>query len=263
MRFSQRTMPADRSWRMARQPRLILPGVAVHVIQRGNNRGSCFKQDNDYLMYLASLRQLSVKFQCDVHAYCLMTNHVHLLLSPNLADGCTALMKALGQRYVQYFNARHGRTGTLWEGRFRSCLTESAGYVLACYRYIELNPVRANMVAHPSAYPWSSYAVNAGIRADPLLIPHTEFLALSADAAECHRLYRRLVDDGIEPSLLQAIRDASNGGYPLASEVFKSGLASSSRRLVRGRAGRRKSGSDPDSSQLGSDPDLFSEGGVS
>jgi putative transposase len=248
---------------MARQRRLILPGVAVHIVQRGNNRASCFKQESDYLLYLANLRQLSLKFQCDVHAYCLMTNHVHLLLTPNFPGACTALMKALGQRYVQYFNATHGRTGTLWEGRFRSCLTQSAGYVLACYRYIELNPVRAKMVGHPSAYPWSSYAVNAGIRTDALLIPHTEFLALSADAAECHRVYRRLVDDGIEPSLLHAIRDATNGGYPLASEVFKSSLATAGRKLVRGRAGRRKSGSDPDFSQLGSDPDLFSEGGAS
>jgi len=248
---------------MARQRRLILPGVAVHIVQRGNNRASCFKQESDYLLYLANLRQLSLKFQCDVHAYCLMTNHVHLLLTPNFPGACTALMKALGQRYVQYFNATHGRTGTLWEGRFRSCLTQSAGYVLACYRYIELNPVRAKMVGHPSAYPWSSYAVNAGIRTDALLIPHTEFLALSADAAECHRVYRRLVDDGIEPSLLHAIRDATNGGYPLASEVFKSSLATAGRKLVRGRAGRRKSGSDPDFSQLGSDPDLLSEGGAS
>ncbi|HWJ00384.1 MAG TPA: transposase [Burkholderiales bacterium] len=237
--------------------------MAVHIVQRGNNRASCFKQESDYLLYLANLRQLSLKFQCDVHAYCLMTNHVHLLLTPNFPGACTALMKALGQRYVQYFNATHGRTGTLWEGRFRSCLTQSAGYVLACYRYIELNPVRAKMVGHPSAYPWSSYAVNAGIRTDALLIPHTEFLALSADAAECHRVYRRLVDDGIEPSLLHAIRDATNGGYPLASEVFKSSLATAGRKLVRGRAGRRKSGSDPDFSQLGSDPDLFSEGGAS
>ena len=252
-----------RSWHMARQRRLILPGVAVHIVQRGNNRISCFKQESDYLMYLTNLRQLSVKFQCDVHAYCLMTNHVHLLLSPNFAGGCTALMKALGQRYAQYFNAQHGRTGTLWEGRFRSCLTESAGYVIACYRYIELNPVRARMVDHPSAYPWSSYAVNAGIRTDPLLSPHAEFLALSADAAECHRTYRKLVDEGIEPSFLQAIRDATNGGYPLASDVFKLGLATNGRKLVRGRAGRRKSGSDPDSSQLGSDPDLFSAGGAS
>jgi putative transposase len=248
---------------MARQRRLILPGVAVHVIQRGNNRGSCFKQDSDYLMYLANLRQLSIKFDCAVHAYCLMTNHVHLLLSPESTGGCTALMKELGQRYVQYFNGRYDRTGTLWEGRFRSCLTQSAAYVLACYRYIESNPVRAGMVEHPSAYLWSSYAVNAGMRTDPLLVPHAEFLALSADAAECHRAYRTLVDDGVELSVLRSIRDATNGGYPLASETFKAGLTALGRKLVPGRAGRRKSGSDPDSSQLGSDPDLFSGGAAS
>jgi putative transposase len=248
---------------MARQRRLILPGVAVHIIQRGNNRGSCFKQDADYLTYLANLRQLTAKYECGVHAYCLMTNHVHLLLTPNQADGCTALMKDLGQRYVQYFNGRHARTGTLWEGRFRSCIAESAAYVLACYRYIELNPVRAGMVEHPSAYLWSSYAVNAGMRTDPLLTPHPEFLALSNDAAACHRAYRELVDDGVEPSLLHAIREATNGGYPLASNAFKSTVALAGRKLVRGRAGRRKSGSDPDLNQLGSDPDLFSGGAAS
>lgn len=248
---------------MARQRRLVLPGVAVHVIQRGNNRGACFRQDSDYLMYLANLRQLSAKFECDVHAYCLMTNHVHLLLTPSNVGGCTAMMKALGQRYVQYFNGRHERTGTLWEGRFRSCVAQSAQYVLACYRYIELNPVRARMVDHPSAYLWSSYPVNAGMRTDPLLKPHVEFLALSADAAECHRTYRRLVDDGLEVPLLKAIREATSGGYPLATEAFKAGLTVPiGRKLDRGRAGR-KSGSDPDSFQLGSDPDLFSGGGAS
>src|SRR5258706_826975 len=133
---------------MPRQPRLILPGVALHIIQRGNNRGACFVDESDYRLYLLHLRELAFKLECRVHAYCLMTNHVHLLLTPVSSDACVALMRDLGQRYVQYFNRRHHRTGTLWEGRFRSCVAESASYALACYRYIELNPVRASMVDH-------------------------------------------------------------------------------------------------------------------
>jgi putative transposase len=206
---------------MPRPSRLILPGVAVHVVQRGNNRVPCFRHDNDYLMYLAHLRRLSEKHDCALHAYCLMTNHVHLLLTPQTAGACTGLMRDLGQRYVQYFNDRHERTGTLWEGRFRSCIAESALYVLGCYRYIELNPVRAGMVDHPTGYLWSSYAVNCGLRSDPLVSYHPEYLALAIDAESRHSAYRALFDQRLEPGLQKAIRDATNGGYPLASDAFK------------------------------------------
>jgi putative transposase len=206
---------------MPRPSRLILPGVAVHVIQRGNNRVACFRQDNDYLMYLAHLRQLSEKYDCAVHAYCLMTNHVHLLMTPGAAGACTGLMRDLGQRYVQYFNRRHERTGTLWEGRFRSCIAESAQYVLGCYRYIELNAVRAGMVDHPTGYLWSSYAVNSGMRADPLISPHAEFMALASEPDSRHAAYRGLFEQRLEPGLQRAIRDATNAGYPLASDAFK------------------------------------------
>ena len=206
---------------MPRPLRLILPGVAVHVIQRGNNRVACFSQDNDYLMYLAHLRQLSEKHECAVHAYCLMTNHVHLLLTPQTADACTGLMRDLGQRYVQYFNRNHERTGTLWEGRFRSCIVQSALYVLGCYRYIELNPVRAGMADHPTGYLWSSYAVNSGMRSDPLVTCHPEYLALASDGEPRYRAYRGLFEQRLEPGLQRAIRDATNGGYPLASDAFK------------------------------------------
>jgi putative transposase len=198
-----------------------VPGVAVHVIQRGNNRVACFGHDNDYLMYLAHLRQLSEKYECSVHAYCLMTNHVHLLITPQAADACPGLMRDLGQRYVQYFNRRYERSGTLWEGRFKSCIAQSALYILGCYRYIELNPVRASMVDHPSGYLWSSYAVNSGMRSDPLITPHSEFMALSAVPESRHCAYRALVDQRLEPGLQKAIRDATNGGYPLATDAFK------------------------------------------
>ena len=206
---------------MARRLRYILPGVALHIVQRGVNRAACFHGDADYLVYLSHLRQLSIKHDCAVHAYCLMTNHVHLLLSPGKPDSCTGLMRELGRRYVPYFNRRHERTGTLWEGRFRSCIVESARYVLACYRYIERNPVRAGMVCQPVAYPWSSYAANSGARHDSSLLPHAEFEALSGNPDKRAAEYRALFADQMDEPSLQAIRDATNSGYPLVSEAFK------------------------------------------
>ena len=225
---------------MPRLSRLILPGVAVHIIQRGNNRVACFRQDSDYLMYLAHLRQLAEKYDCLVHAYCLMTNHVHLLVTPSTPGACTALMRDLGQRYVQYFNRRHQRTGTLWEGRFRSCVVESTRYVLGCYRYIESNPVRAGMVDHPVGYLWSSYAVNSGMRVDPLLSPHVEFAALGTDSERRHGAYRALLEHHLDSSMLHAIREATSGDYPLGSDAFKaSAIAPLGRRTERSKAGRR------------------------
>jgi putative transposase len=202
----------------------MAPGVAAHIVQRGHNRAACFRGDGDYLLYLLHLRELSEKHGCQVHAYCLMTNHVHILLTPATSDACTLLMRDLGQRYVQHFNRRYGRTGTLWEGRYRSFLAETARYVLACYRYIELNPVDAGMVSDPASYPWSSYGANTGTRADPLIEAHSEFLALGSDAARRHASHARLVASGIEPSLLRQIREAEDTGYPLASEGFKADL---------------------------------------
>ena len=222
--------------------RLVFPGVALHVIQRGVDRTACFRGESDYLVYLSNLRHLAAKHGCGVHAYCLMTNHVHLLLTPTNADSCTTLMRDLGQRYVPYFNSRYGRTGTLWEGRFRSCIAESARYVLACYRYIELNPVRAGMVKQPAAYFWSSHAINTGSRSDSFLSLHPEFAALAADSSTRHRAYRELFQEEIDQPLLCAIRDATNTGYPLASDAFKGGvLAGLGWKTTRGKPGPRSS----------------------
>jgi putative transposase len=224
---------------MPRQARLILPGIAVHIIQRGNNKGACFRTTTDYQLYLLHLRELSAKLGCAIHAYCLMTNHVHLLLTPPSADACIALMRNLGQRYVQYFNKRHDRTGTLWEGRFRSCVTESARYVLACYRYIEVNPVRAGMVAAPGEYGWSSFGINTGQRAGTLLSPHIEFMALGIEESARFAAYKKLFDEEVAPSVLRVIRDATNGGYPLGSESFKASIeGTTQRRLEPGKPGR-------------------------
>ena len=248
---------------MPRQPRLIVPEIAVHVVQRGNDRQDCFRQDSDYMLYLLHLRELTAKLGCAVHAYCLMTNHVHLLLTPAQPDSCAALMRDLGQRYVQYFNRRYGRTGTLWEGRFRSCLVDSASYVLACHRYIELNPVRAGLAPHPAQYAWSSYKPNAGVGDDSLLSPHPEYLAL-ADTAERRRAsYAGLFAEALDPRLVDSIRDATSSGLPLVTEILRRSLAARlGRKLERGRPGPRpKSGSEPDcpgnsSLALGSLPPL-------
>ena len=205
---------------MARPPRLILPEVAVHVRQRGVNGVACFRAEADYLFYLSWLRRLSAQHGCAVHAYCLMTNHVHLLLTPRAANSCSELMRDLGRRYVPYFNWRHERTGTLWEGRFRASIAESAHYVLACYRYIELNPVRASMVNHPAEYRWSSYSVNSGTRSDTLVSAHPEFVALATDEDRRRASYRELFAGAMEEPLLEARRDAITGCYPLASQAF-------------------------------------------
>ena len=224
---------------MPRQPRLLLPGVALHLIQRGNNRQECFFRESDYLLYLLHLRELAHRHDCQMHAYCLMPNHVHLLMTPAAPDAQSALMRNLGQRYVQYVNRKYGRSGTLWEGRYRCCVVESARYVLACYRYIELNPVRAGLVSHPGEFAWCSYRANALGADDRLTVPHSEYLALGSDDASRRRIYLSLFDEALQPSLIQSIREATSGGYPLGSEAFiASGSLPSGRKLVRGKAGR-------------------------
>ena len=209
---------------MPRGPRLIVPDVAVHIVQRGHDRRDCFRHDTDYLVYLSNLRELVAKTQCAVHAYCLMTNHVHLLVTPSSEDGCARLMRNLGQRSVQYFNRRYERSGTLWEGRFKSCLVDTAEYVIACYRYVERNPVRASMVASPSAYPWSSYNGNAGRALNQLLKPHAEYVALAIEDAARNRAYEDLLAADDDPGFLAAIRDATNGGFALVGDRLKAAL---------------------------------------
>ena len=233
---------------MPRLLRLILPGTAVHIVQRGNNRAACFRQDADYLVYLSHLRELSRKYECALHAYCLMTNHVHLLMTPDTADGCTGLMRDLGQRYVQYFNRRYERSGTLWEGRFRSCIVESARYVLACYRYVESNPVRAGMVSHPGSYPWSSHGANTGAHADPHLEAHPEFLALAAEEKQRFASYRDLFEVEVDGAFLQVLRDCTNAGLPIASDAFTgSVLKPLGWKLAPGKPGpRQKQDSEPE-----------------
>lgn len=232
---------------MPRQPRLVLPEVSLHVVQRGNNRNDCFVDERDYLCYLSCLRDVTAKHGVAVHAYCLMTNHVHLLVTPGDAEGCHKMMRDLGQRYVQYYNKRHRRSGTLWEGRFRSCVVESARYVLACYRYIELNPCRAKLVQHPAAYQWSSHRVNIGQAADILISPHTEFTALGNDQSRQQSAYEILVGEVLDGSSLAEIRDATYGNLPLASQSFRARMLAAGHKIEHGKPGpRKKSLADPE-----------------
>jgi putative transposase len=225
---------------MSRPERLVIAGVAMHVRQRGVNRADCFREETDRLVYLSCLRDLLATTGCALHAYCLMTNHVHLLLTPRDDVGCATLMRDLGRRYVPYFNRRHGRTGTLWEGRFRSCLVDSARYVLGCYRYIELNAVEAGMVASPNAYRWSSYAGNAGLAEDNLLTPHIEYEAL-ASAPEARRCaYRGLFNSPNDAELVKALRDATFGGYALVGDQLKSRLVATGGRVEREKPGPKR-----------------------
>jgi putative transposase len=197
---------------MPRVARSVLPGLPLHVVQRGINRQQCFFAETDYVAYLRLLADLAAQFGCQVHAYCLMTNHVHLLLTPEAADSCAQLMKNLGQRYVQMVNRRSGRSGTLWEGRFKSCIVRSESYVLACYRYIELNPVRAGIVGAPGRYRWSSHWVNAEGGMGGAITPHPAYDALGLSAEQRIVSYRKLCDEALPVAIVEELRKATKLG---------------------------------------------------
>jgi putative transposase len=210
---------------MARLQRLTLSGQPHHVIQRGNNREPVFFADEDYRFYLALLREHADLFQCQIHAYVLMTNHVHLLVTPNSESGLSRLMQFVGRRYVRYINKTYQRTGTLWEGRFKSSLIESEGYLLTCMRYIELNPVRAKMVRKPGKYAWSSYRVNVDGDYSGLVIPHKIYRALAVTPAQQRHAYGKLFEDAIPQDDLDLLRQSIKGGWAVGSNKFKNKIA--------------------------------------
>ncbi len=224
---------------MPRRPRLKLANVPLHIIQRGNNRSACFFADDDYQFYLDHLKQACKKHNALLHAYVLMTNHAHLLLTPKTGEGASQIMKQLGQRYVQYINRTYRRNGTLWEGRFRSCLVGEEDYFLGCHRYIEFNSVRAKMVNYPADYLWSSYRHNGQGQSNPLITPHNLYQRLEARPHERQQAYRELFRHQIEEGLIDQIRKASNGGYVLGTERFQQQIAKTvGQRTWRGKAGR-------------------------
>ena len=224
---------------MPRKPRFNLPGIPQHVVQRGNNRSPCFFEEQDYRQYLDDLEISVENYQCRVHAYVLMTNHVHLLVSPCDRYAIAQMMQALGRRYVYYVNHRYKRTGTLWEGRYRSSLVDSEAYLLACMRYIELNPVRAGMVEHPSEYRWSSFRANAHGETNELLDPHPVYLAMDQDDQLRQQAYRELFLSQMEAGLIDEIRDTLNHELVLGRSRFKDLIEQETGRQARlGKPGR-------------------------
>jgi putative transposase len=243
-RWQEAVMPCQR--------RLDLPGVPQHVIQRGNNRQSCFLRDQDYRCYLSQLGDAALAQGCRIHAYVLMTNHVHLLMTPEASGAVARTMQYLGRRYVGYFNATYRRSGTLWEGRYKSCLVDSERYLLTCYRYIELNPVRAAMVADPSDYPWSSYRANGQGVADRLVYPHDEYAQLGTTVDDRCAAYRALFLEAIGEDRMSEIRAYVQQQRALGTSWFQGAIEAGLQRVatVRPRGWppgrRRNTASDPE-----------------
>lgn len=224
---------------MARLPRLTVPGYVHHMIQRGNNRQAIFAEDADYEALLSMLDENARKFAVDLHGYVLMTNHFHLLATPSTPEGLPLLMQAVGRRYVRYFNQRQGRTGTLWEGRYRSTLIEAERHLLACMVYMDLNPVRAGIALAAADYPWSSHRHYVGLRADKLLAPHPLYWSLGNTPFSREAAYAELVRAGIPTPQQQALTDSALRGWALGAPSYVEELQKrTARRLVKGKAGR-------------------------
>jgi putative transposase len=224
---------------MARLTRLCPVDIPQHIIQRGNNRQVCFNSREDLSAYAYWLKEFAAKYHVEIHAWVFMTNHVHLLVTPRSPSAVSNLMQSLGRQYVQYFNKIYQRSGTLWEGRFKSCIVQTSDYLLQCYRYIELNPVRAGIVTNPSEYTWSSYRANAFGKASLLITPHNEYLQLGITPEERQMHYRELFRFHLEPNEVDNIRKSVNKGLALGSDTFKEEVeANLNRRVTPLKAGR-------------------------
>ena len=226
---------------MPRRARIKLAGITRLLIHRGNNGARCFLVDDDYRYYLHTLSKGAQRYECAIHAYVLMPNHVHMLLTPQTEDGPSRMMRYLGSRYVKYFNNVRQRTGTLWEGRYKSSLIDTESYLLTSYRFIELNPVRWGMVDSPGKYTWSSYAAHALGEKDSMLREHRIFLALGDKEETRQAAYRNLFRDEIDSGTLQSIRESIHCGNALGRERFKDEIEGALGRRVRpGERGRPK-----------------------
>ena len=224
---------------MARLSRLTLAGYPHHIIQRGNNRQPIFLSAADYQMMLALLDENAKKFGVTLHAYVLMSNHFHLLATPATAEGLPQMMQAVGRRYVRYFNDSQGRSGTLWEGRYRSTLIDADAYLLACMAYFDLNPVRDGSVSQARDYPWSSHGHYVGLRADRLLTPHPLLWALGNTPFAREAAYAARVEAGITPAQQQALTESALSGWALGGEKFVAVLQKrTDRRVQKNQAGR-------------------------
>ncbi len=217
---------------MARLPRLSVPGYPHHVIQRGNNRQPIFSTPTDYQLLLDLLDENAKKFDVAVHAYVLMSNHFHLLVTPETQDGLPQVMQAVGRRYVRYFNTTQGRTGTLWEGRYKSTLLQTDRYLMACMAYIDLNPVRAGLVAQARDYPWSSHGHYIGQKVDRLITPHALYWGMGNTPFAREAVYAELVNAGVSIDQQQALTKATLSGWALGEADFVNDLQKKTERRV-------------------------------
>ncbi|WP_455231330.1 transposase [Geopseudomonas aromaticivorans] len=204
--------------------RMYLPGLPAHVVQRGSNRSACFFLDDDYRFYLAVLGEAVRLYWVALHAYVLMTNQVHLLMMPVHTDGVSWVMQHVGRMYVLYINRTYRRSATLWEGRHKASLVNAAEYQLTCYRYIELNLVRAGMVEVPDDYPWSSYRRHGWGETNPLVTDHPLYLALGKDGVIRQQTYRQLFTGHLELVSLQVMRESLAHNYPLGNDRFRESI---------------------------------------
>ena len=224
---------------MARLPRLTLPGYPHHLIQRGNNRQAIFVSKTDYQTLLDLLVENADKFDVAIHAYVLMSNHFHLLVTPQTADGVPQMMQAVGRRYVLCFNNAQKRSGTLWEGRYKSTLIQSERYLLACMSYIDLNPVRAGLVAQAGDYPWSSYGHYTGQRTDKFITPHALLWQLGNTPFAREAAYAELVRSGVSAAQQKALTDSALRGWALGEPDFVADLQKRTQsRVAKSSAGR-------------------------
>ncbi|MEY4978345.1 MAG: hypothetical protein RLZZ352_615 [Pseudomonadota bacterium] len=224
---------------MARLPRLTVPGYAHHVIQRGNNRQPIVRDDADREVLLNLVMENAQKYRVALHAYVLMDNHFHLLLTPETEDGVPQMMQALGRRYVRYFNDTHQRSGTLWEGRYKSTLVQTEAYLLACMAYIDLNPVRAGLVAQAADYRWSSHRHYVGSVQDRRLSPHALYWGLGNTPFAREAAYAEWVRNGLAAPQTARITDTALRGWALGDAGFVQNLQSQTpRRVTQARPGR-------------------------
>ena len=237
---------------MARLPRYVLPGQPQHVIQRGNNRAVIFFAEEDYFFYRECLQEACNKHGCAVHAYVLMTNHVHLLLTPDTPSSLAKVMQSVGRRYVQYINYSYRRSGTLWEGRYKATLIDSEAYLLTCSRYIELNPVRAGMVENPSDYAWSSYRAHSHGQSDTLIRNHSLYLALGNTDSARQEAYRALFKVQLDAATVNLIRESTNKAWALGGDRFREEIETALQRRVRPlpRGGARRRDAETETSEL-------------
>lgn len=224
---------------MARLPRLTLPGMAHYVIQRGNNLQSIFEDVQDYETMKELMREMARRFQVDLHAYVLLPAQFHVLATPETEEGLPLFMQSLGRSYVRYFNNRHGRTGTLWEGRYRSTVLEAGAYLLPCMVVLETQPVAEGLAPRPQDYRWSSYGHNAGLQQDNLVRSHAQYWALANTPFAREAAYQRTVEHGVTGAVAEEVLQAASKGWALGSPDFVAQLQNQTpRRLTRRRPGR-------------------------